>query len=580
MIASVLGRAALTLVLLLGLTFVVVAPPERCPSVTPDQLRRSAQASVDWFVRNQNPDGTWLYQYDERNDTELSDYNVVRHTGAAMGLYRAALEGLPRALPSADRGAKWALAQLLERDGWAAVDWEGNVETGSTALLVAGLTLRRDLTGDPRYDAVMRRMGRFLIEQTKPSGAVLASYDPVRGAPVADDYSKYFTGEAYWALARLDLTFPGEGWGRAADRIGAYLATKRDHEEGHWPPVPDHWAAYGLAERLPLTADEVDYARNQAGQFGNQVRWVSQRFGPWGAVVRGGHVPRGGGYGVIAEGLAGLWHVARAEPQLADLRQPVADRAACNAGLAVRAQADHADAAAFARPDRVKGAWFRDGMTRMDDQQHALAGLLRTIPILQTREQAGQGRDAPSAWLWVIALVLALNPARAVFGVPRAGRSRRQIVSLVAVGGALGGLAICVAALLADPLLDLLDVSDPSLRTAAGFVAVIAGAVDVIRRPPRPDPAPPGRRAALVPVAFPLVARPTLLVMALSAGADRGVAVTAAAMVAGVAVLAAIASSWLVDRPRGGALRWTARLLAAVLIGVGVLLALDGIFDV
>ena len=588
MIASVLGRAALTMVLVLVLAFGIVAPPERCPTVSPGQLRGAAQSSVDWFVRNQSADGTWLYLYDERNDTEPSGYNVVRHTGAAMGLYRAADYGLPRALASADRGARWALDQLLERDGWAAVDWQGSVETGSTALLVAGLTLRRDATGDPRYDGVMRRMGRFLIAQTKPSGAVLAKYDPVRGAPVANQYSRYFTGEAYWALARLELTFPGEGWGAAADRIGAYLATKRDDAEGHWPPIADHWAAYGLADTLhfpqrgqpPLTEDEVDYARSQAGLFGNQVRWVSQQQGPWGSVVRGSRVPRGGGYGVIGEGLTGLWLVARAEPELADLREPIAERAACNAGLAVSAQSDRADAAGFARPGRVEGAWFRDGETRMDDQQHALAGLLRTIPIVRARDQSGEGRDAPSVWLWIAALVLALNPPRAAFGVPRVGRSSREVAWLVAVGGAIGGLGACVAAGLADPLLNALDVSDPSLRTAAGFLAVITGAVDLFRRPPPSEPALPGRQAALVPVAIPLVARPALLLMAASAGADRGVAVTAVAMVAGVALLAAVAARWPAEGPRGRALRWAARLFAAGLVACGVLLALDGIFDV
>ena len=105
---------------------------------------------------------------------------------------------------------------------------------------------------------------------------MLASYDLAREAPVAGDYSKYYTGEAYWALARLHRAFPDEGWGEAADRIGAYLAKSRDEVEDHWPPIPDHWAAYGAAEtvefpergRRPLTEDEVDYARRQAELFG------------------------------------------------------------------------------------------------------------------------------------------------------------------------------------------------------------------------------------------------------------------------------------------------------------------------
>jgi small neutral amino acid transporter SnatA (MarC family) len=582
-------RAGLTLALAIALAFVVVAPPESCPSVTAAELRQSAQASVDWLVRNQKPDGTWLYLYDERDDSAPDEYNAVRHVGAAMGLYRAAAEGLPRALPSADRGTAWALDQLFERDGWAAVDWEGEVETGSTALLAAGLVLRREATGSTRYDDVLRRFGRFLVAQTEPSGAVLASYDPIRGRPTPGNYSKYFTGEAYWALALLHRTFPTEDWGGAADRIGAYLATSRDKKEDHWPPIADHWAGYGLAEtvdfpergRPPLTEDEVDYAREQAGLFGGQVRWVSEQAGPWGTLVRGGHVPRGGGYGVVNEGLSGLWLAAQKDPRLADLREPIAERATCMAGLAIDAQSDRHDAADFARPGRVEGAWFRDGETRMDDQQHALAGLLRTIPIVEASGRpAGASKDAPSAWLWAAALLLALNPARAAFAIPRVGRSRRDVAGLAALGGAIGALGACVAAILADPLLDALDVSDPSFRVAAGAVAVIAGIADLFRRPPAPEPALPGWRAALIPVALPVVARPTLLMLALGAGADRGLPVTAAAMAAGVALLVGVAAEAPTSGPGGRALRWAGRFLAAGLIAAGVALGLDGIFDV
>jgi small neutral amino acid transporter SnatA (MarC family) len=587
-------RAGLTLALLVALALMVVAPPERCPSVTAGELRRSAEAAVDWLVRNQKPDGTWLYLYKAGDDSAPSEYNAVRHAGAAMGLYQAAAAGVPGALRSADRGTEWALDRLLNRNGWAAVDWEGQVETGSTALLAAGLVIRREATGDTRYDGVLRRLGRFLVAQTEPSGAVLAEYDPVRGAPVAGEYSRYFTGEAYWALARLHRAFPGEGWGEAADRIGAYLATSRDEVEAYWPPLADHWAAYGLAEtvgfpqrgRPPLTGQEVAYARRQAELFGGRVRWVSQRFGPWGGLVRGSHVLRGGGYGVISEGLTGLWLAAREDPRLADLRAPIAERAACIAGLAVSAQSDREDARRFARPDRVDGAWFRDSETRMDDQQHAFAGLLRTVPIVRAAERSrsrgssDSGDDAPSGWLWAAALLLALNPARAVFGIPRAGRSPRTVVGLAAVGGVIGGLVVCAAAAAADPLLDALDVSDPSFRIAAGIVAGLAGAADLFRGPPPPEPALAGRRAALMPVAIPLVARPALLVLSLGAGADKSVLVSVGAMVVGIALLTGLAARWPTEGPGGRVLRWAGRLLAAGLVACGVILAVDGILDV
>jgi small neutral amino acid transporter SnatA (MarC family) len=153
-------------------------------------------------------------------------------------------------------------------------------------------------------------------------------------------------------------------------------------------------------------------------------------------------------------------------------------------------------------------------------------------------------------------------------------------VALAAAGGAIGGLAVCLAALAGGPLLDLLDVSESSFRIAAGIVAALAGVVDLFRRPPSPEPALDGWRAALVPVAIPVAARPALLVLALGAGADSGVAVSIAAMAAAAALLAGLAAS-LPTAGRGGrVLRWAARLLALGLVALGVVLALDGVLAV
>ena len=176
------------------------------------------------------------------------------------------------------------------------------LDRGERAL-VAGLAIRREATGEERYDQDLRRLGHFLLSQTEPTGAVLAQYDPVAGQAVAGEYSDYYTGEAYWALALLHLAFPGGGWGEAADRVGAYLATSRDEVEDHWPALPDHWAAYGASETVefpergdpPLTNAEVAYGRRQAELFGSATRWVSQQLGPWGKVVRGGDTPGAAG---------------------------------------------------------------------------------------------------------------------------------------------------------------------------------------------------------------------------------------------------------------------------------------------
>jgi len=222
----------------------------------------------------------------------------------------------------------------------------------------------------------------------------------------------------------------------------------------------------------------------------------------------------------------------------------------------------------------------------MDDQQHALAALLRTAPIVGAGEglaspgSSHPGDEAPSAWLWAAALLLALNPVRAALGVPREKRSARERAGTAAIGGAIGALAVCGAAALGGPILEAVDVSEPSFRIAAGVLAVSLAVADLWRGAPAPRPGLSGPRAALVPVAVPLVARPVLLVVALGTGADRSIAVTAGALAVAVALQTALTAWWPAEGARGRSLRWAVRLLAAGLLACGVLLALDGVLDV
>jgi small neutral amino acid transporter SnatA (MarC family) len=151
----------------------------------------------------------------------------------------------------------------------------------------------------------------------------------------------------------------------------------------------------------------------------------------------------------------------------------------------------------------------------------------------------------PSFWLVLVALVAAVNPFRTAMAVPRSGRSRREVGEIALLGGLVAGVGVLVVAGLSGPLLDALDVSGPAIRLAAGIVAGVAGLVAVFRRPPAAEPALPGRGAALVPVAVPLVATPALLLLAMSAHSDRGLPVLVAGLVLAVALLAVLAGSGL-----------------------------------
>jgi small neutral amino acid transporter SnatA (MarC family) len=567
--------------------FGVAAPPERCPDITVAETEHAAAAAVGWLVDNQQPDGTWLYEYDRVRDVALDDYNVVRHAGVMSALYQAGARGFDGAADSADRGLVWALDHLVERDDWAGVTTNDTLQTGTNALVITALIERRQITGDSSYDDVIAKLGRFLTSQVEPSGALLAYYDLGPDRPRANTYSIYYTGEVYWALGRLHRLDPDAGWGRVADRMGNYMGTIRDDAEDLWPPLADHWSGYGLAETAafperpagtPLTDTEVAFVQRQGGLIGQRVRSISQRFGPWGVAVRGTFTPRGGGYGVFGEGLTGLWRAARLDDRLADERGPLAERAECIVGLAIEAQASASDASAYASPGKVEGAWFINDLTRMDDQQHALSALLMTIPVLEAAPTGGS-HPAPSAWLWLLVVIAALNPVRAALSAPRRG-SRRERLRVSALGAAVGAAGLLAIGGLSGWLLGVADVSRPAMRLAAGSLLLLSAGIDLATKPSEDLPSLPGVRAALVPVALPLFARPALIIAGLSVVADHGLALYGT----GLAVAAVGLVLVVVAPPHGEAQRlvylWSGRLLSAAAVAGSVALIANAVFDI
>ena len=512
--------------LVLAAARVGVAPAERCPSVGGDDARAAVAAGVRWLADGQKADGRYTYLRTEDGE-ELGGYNVVRHAGVQLALEQAARRGDELAAATAAEGRAWALDHLVAAGGGLALpELDGNARTGASALFARSLLERREATGARDADEVLRQLGRFLRSQVDGQGAVAAAWDRRTDAPVPGTRDKFFTGQVLWALTGIADIGLGEGNRATLRRLGDYLPV-RDEVEGFEPPVSDHWAAYaydGLGlERM--TVAQVAHAHRVADLIGLQVRGESTRWrgGPV-SVIRGG-AASGSGVGTLGEGGAALLRLF-GEGDLPGM----AERLRCNSGMLVERQADD-------------GAWYRDGVTRMDDQQHSISALLAALPVLDAGGDAVGGGAESHPLLWILLAGL-------VFAHPfRPGRRSGGTVLL------WGWAASCLV-VLSGPVLDALDVSPASARGAAG-AAVALGALAVLAAPAAAATSSLGAAAAGL--------------AALALGADDG---ATALLAVGVAVGAEV----LVPRRLRGRFPASAAAVVALLLAVDLLV--DGILGV
>ncbi len=369
-------------------------------------------------------------------------------------------------------------------------------------------------------------LGRFLRGQVDTGGGVAAVWDPATDAPVPGTRDKFFTGQVLWTLVGLADLGLADGDEEVAARVGRYLPL-RDEIEGFEPPVSDHWAAYaydGLGlDRL--TPTQVAHAHRVAELIGLQVRGESTRWrGGLISVIRGGHAS-GSGVGTLGEGGAALLRLFGEE------RLPgMAERLRCNAGMLVERQAED-------------GAWYRRGVTRMDDQQHSISALLAAVPQLEADADVVGGGAEGHTWLWlVVAAVVVANPLRP---------GRRRPGAALAAAAVAAGLVV-----LSGPVLDALEVSPASARGAAGAALGLAALATLVA--PRAS-ATDGILAAAAGL------------VALALGADDGA-------VALLVVAGALLLEWAVPEHRRGGL--AARVVAVAALVLAADLLTDGILGI
>lgn len=174
-----------------------------------------------------------------------------------------------------------------------------------------------------------------------------------------------------------------------------------------------------------------------------------------------------------------------------------------------------------------------------------------------------------TVWAVLLAFTGAANPfrRRRCLSVP----DRRQVIA----GAAVAVVAYGALAVLGASLRQVLDVSTPNMRVAAGLVLVVVGLHAVVASLPDAPATVDGYRGWLVPVLLPVMLRPDLAIVAFAADRTSGVATVV--LSAGVGV-AAVAAWWHVGARTPAWERWLGATLGALTVVAAVRLLLDGVF--
>ena len=175
-----------------------------------------------------------------------------------------------------------------------------------------------------------------------------------------------------------------------------------------------------------------------------------------------------------------------------------------------------------------------------------------------------------SGWVTALLVVATVSPAIVVLRLPGIGWAK--LVAGMAAAGVVGTLLVAVA----DPLAELAEVEPESVRIAAGLVLGVTGLARLAIPVGRREEVFSGAAAWLVPVAYPVVVGPELVLALLAAGVggQAWAGSIGLAVGLGLAAIATLAGDTAVPAPIW---RATARLTAAVQVLVAIALTVDAI---
>lgn len=225
------------------------------------RLRRSISDALAYLVRHVRAEGSYDYEYDPTSMSPKSGYNLLRHAGTTMELYRFVGSEFDDGAVSRAAARTWDyLFQFIcpvVRSGTecACLANSDVAKLGGTALTLLALTARIAQIGSCSGDlSLANRLSRYLISQQLSDGRFVSKATVTTGASIPFE-SIYYAGETVLALCSAYRVTQESVYLEHAVR-GARAMIEQNSERVRAGSQPaDHWLMRALAELHILAPD-------------------------------------------------------------------------------------------------------------------------------------------------------------------------------------------------------------------------------------------------------------------------------------------------------------------------------------
>jgi len=371
------------------------------------------QLAGRWLLGTVKEDGSFDYQYYPNTDEGSKDYSVVRHAGSVYGLFEMAelareepqlRVDLAGYMDAGSRSVGWVYDALgtppEDKTGERYCLMEGSrCQSGSAALSLMTYMSRPPVEHIP--NAKQRGMIYKADDQAKMDGLALTMTDMIDAdGKVFQDYKQamtmdavkkepmYYPGEVMLALTRYYIMTEDERWLEGAKAICENQMAM--YSKDRWMN-PDHWVMQALYLLFHVTGD-ARYAETalQMGTHFASEQYTGPHVAPFpdyvGSYRRSNDVPRTTRAGSRTEAMMGV--VYAAWEMGVDAR--VYEDAVLAATRHMSEQLFRPETSYWmADQDRAMGALRMgvvDNHCRIDNNQHALVGMIGALEVARKRE--------------------------------------------------------------------------------------------------------------------------------------------------------------------------------------------------